>query len=62
MNKQEIKEVILKNIQNNKFKDDIRSVSLFGSYALNNETETSDIDILIDFKPKAVVGFLSWPK
>lgn len=30
----------------------IRDVGLFGSYARNNQTENSDIDILIDFFPE----------
>lgn len=29
----------------------IREVGLFGSYARNEQTEQSDIDILIDFEP-----------
>jgi len=30
----------------------IRKVGLFGSYARNEQTEQSDIDILIDFDPE----------
>ena len=30
----------------------IREVGLFGSYARNEQTELSDIDILIDFDPE----------
>jgi uncharacterized protein len=30
----------------------IREVGLFGSYARNEQTEQSDIDILIDFDPE----------
>jgi predicted nucleotidyltransferase len=30
----------------------IRDVGLFGSYARNNQSEKSDIDILIDFYPE----------
>lgn len=29
----------------------IKSIGLFGSYALDKQTENSDIDILIDFEP-----------
>ena len=58
MNKQEIRQSILNNVQNSKFKNDIKSISLFGSYAFNNATDDSDVDILIDFHPQATVGFL----
>jgi len=57
MSKQAIKQSILDNIQNNKFKNDIKSVSLFGSYTSNKTTEDSDVDILIDFHPQATIGF-----
>ena len=30
----------------------IRVIGLFGSYARNEQTESSDIDILIDFEPE----------
>lgn len=30
----------------------IKDVGLFGSYLRNEQTETSDIDLLIDFDPK----------
>lgn len=32
----------------------IAEIGLFGSYVRNEQTETSDIDILIDFKPGKV--------
>ncbi len=62
MSKEEIKKAILKNIQNNEFKDDIKSVSLFGSYVYNKETKNSDVDILISFHPQATVGFFKLAK
>ncbi len=62
MSKEEIKKAILKNIQNSKFKDDIKSVSLFGSCLYNKETENSDVDILISFNPQATVGFFKLAK
>lgn len=33
------------------FKYGIKSIGLFGSYARNEQSENSDIDILIDFEP-----------
>lgn len=48
------KEFILSTIESNKVeisKYGIKSIGLFGSYALDKQTENSDIDILIDFEP-----------
>lgn len=48
------KEYILDIIESHKpefLKLGIREIGLFGSYARNEQTETSDIDILIDFEP-----------
>ena len=32
----------------------VERMGLFGSYASNEQTESSDIDILVEFQPKAV--------
>ncbi len=37
----------------------INSISLFGSYAENRNTEESDVDILVDFSPKVNVTLLT---
>ncbi len=52
-----LKQTILKTIQNSRFKDEIISVSLFGSCASNQENSESDIDLLVNFDPQANVGF-----
>lgn len=57
MNKEQIKQAILENIENSEFKKDIKSISLFGSYISNKNTTDSDVDILISFHPQATVGF-----
>jgi len=49
-NKQAILEKI-KSAQHDMSKYGIKSIGLFGSYVRNEQTETSDIDILIDFEP-----------
>jgi len=49
------KEYIIDTIQNNKNKISklgIKDIGLFGSYVRNEQTEKSDIDILIDFFPE----------
>lgn len=53
----QIKETILKAIKDNPFKNDIKKAFLFGSYLDNEQKEDSDVDILIEFKPSAIVGF-----
>jgi len=48
------KEYILSTIRENKkelFRFGIRNVGLFGSYVRDDQSEASDIDILIDFEP-----------
>jgi len=62
MNKQEIKKQIIEAIKNEPFKDNIRKVSLFGSCLDGKPREDSDIDILIEFKPKVTIGFFGLAK
>ena len=59
MNRQEIKKQLLKAIKNSPYLDVIRSVAIFGSYVNGTPSEESDIDVLIDFEPAAVVGFFT---
>ena len=49
------KDYILNTIRTNRqklFRFGIRNVGLFGSYARNEQSDKSDIDILIDFEPE----------
>jgi uncharacterized protein len=49
------KEYILNTIKSNEteiFRYGIKSIGLFGSYARDEQTENSDIDILIYFEPE----------
>ncbi|MFP5470933.1 MAG: nucleotidyltransferase family protein [Bacteroidia bacterium] len=49
------REYILEKIKSKKAdfaKFGIKQIGLFGSYARNEQTEQSDIDILIDFEPE----------
>jgi hypothetical protein len=59
MDKQEIKKQLLKAVENSPHSDAIKSVAIFGSYVNGTPSEDSDIDVLIDFEPAAVVGFFT---
>ena len=37
----------------------VRTLALFGSYARNQQTERSDVDILVDVDPSIGLGFVS---
>ena len=39
-------------------KYNLTELALFGSYARNEQTEDSDIDIMVDYYPKTYKGFL----
>lgn len=57
MSKEKLKQSIRQAIANDPHKEDILKVSLFGSYAYGQPKANSDIDLLIEFEPKAMVGF-----
>lgn len=40
-------------------RNQIRALSIFGSAVTGNFTDQSDIDLLVDFDPKAKIGFLA---
>jgi predicted nucleotidyltransferase len=60
MTKQEIKGRLLEAIKTDPYRGDIKSVALFGSYITGEATETSDVDVLIDFEPQAQVGLFEF--
>lgn len=60
MSKQQIKEKVLEAIENDPHKDDILKVSLFGSQLDETAKGDSDVDLLIEFDPKASVGFFKF--
>ena len=47
-------------VRNVPHRDDIKTVALFGSYINGNAREESDIDVLIDFEPSAVIGLFEF--
>jgi len=40
--------------------NDTKTVALFGSYINSNAREESDVDVLIDFEPAAVIGLFEF--
>ena len=59
MDKQEIKKRLLKAVESSPHIEAIRSVAIFGSYVNGAPSEDSDVDVLIDFEPAAVIGFFT---
>ena len=59
MDKQGIKNRLLEAVKNNQHLESIKSVAIFGSYVNGTPSEESDVDILIDFEPTAVIGFFT---
>lgn len=57
MSKKTVKKRILAAIEKDPHRKDFRRVSIFGSYAYGKPSKGSDVDILIEFKPKAVIGY-----
>ncbi len=57
MNKTEIKKKIKQAIEKSPHKKDIKRVSIFGSYAYGKPHPKSDVDILIEFKKNAPIGY-----
>ena len=57
MDKNTIKQKIAENISALPHKEEVKSLSLFGSQLHGTATEGSDIDILVEFQPNAHVGF-----
>ena len=57
MDKKQIKKITLKAIENDPNKKDIVKISLFGSYLHGVAKKNSDVDLLVEFEPSAVVGF-----
>lgn len=41
-------------------KYNIKSIGVFGSYVRGEEKKTSDLDILVEFREKEVVGFFKF--
>ena len=59
MGKDEIRKRLLEAVKKDPHISDIQSVAIFGSYVNGMATEDSDVDVLIDFEPTAVIGFFA---
>ena len=57
MSKEKLKKSIRQAIANDPHKQDILTVSLFGSYAYGKPKADSDVDILIEYRDEAPIGF-----
>ena len=58
MNKEDIKNILLKNRRVlRKYK--AKSVALFGSYVRNEQREDSDIDLLVEFEEESYRNFIN---
>ena len=53
-----IKAILSKNKQRLATKYGLSSVAIFGSFARNENTANSDVDILVDFKKPIGIGFI----
>ncbi len=60
MNKEEIKDRLLKAVKDCAYVSDIRRLAIFGSYVSGEAKESSDVDVLIDFAENAHVGFFKY--
>lgn len=60
MSKQELKQSIREAIEQSSLRHEIQYVSLFGSQSKGNQTNESDVDILIEFVPSAKIGFFKF--
>ncbi|MFC1794839.1 nucleotidyltransferase family protein [Planctomycetota bacterium] len=59
MDKQEVKAKLAEAVKNSPHFNSIKSVALFGSYINSKPGRDSDVDVLIDFEPTAVIGFFA---
>jgi predicted nucleotidyltransferase len=59
MDKEQIKKTLLEAVKKGPHFESIKSVAIFGSYVNGTPSSDSDIDVLIDFEPSAVIGFFA---
>ncbi|MFZ2303575.1 MAG: nucleotidyltransferase family protein [Minisyncoccia bacterium] len=62
MDKDEVKQKILRAIENEPMRGSIKKASLFGSFLHGSQTQDSDIDVLIEFKPETEIGFFEFAR
>lgn len=62
MARQEIKDRLLNAIRHNPYLQNIKSAAIFGSYVNGTPTESSDIDVLMEFTDDAHIGFFEYAR
>jgi hypothetical protein len=60
MDKEELIVRLRRAVQDSPYRDDIRSVALFGSQIHATAGDESDVDVLIDFDPRATIGLFEF--
>jgi len=60
MDKEELTARLRRAVQASSYRDDIRFVALFGSQIHGTAGEESDVDVLIDFDPRATIGLFEF--
>jgi hypothetical protein len=60
MEKQELTARLRIAVEENPHRADIRFVALFGSHIHGTARDDSDVDVLIDFHPKAIIGLFEF--
>jgi len=57
MSSGEVKKRLLRAIKEDPHRKYIKKVSIFGSYAYGRPSKRSDVDVLIEFTPRAKIGY-----
>jgi predicted nucleotidyltransferase len=60
MDKEELTVRLRRAVQESRYREDIRFVALFGSQIHGTAGEESDVDVLIDFDPRATIGLFEF--
>jgi len=60
MDKEELTARLRRAVQESPYRDDIRFVALFGSRIHGTADDQSDVDVLIDFDPRATIGLFEF--
>lgn len=60
MNREEIIEKLKEILPTVQGKYHVKSLGVFGSVARGDDTEASDVDILVEFDEQAVIGFFAF--
>jgi len=57
MDKEQLKSRLREGVRQCPYREDIKSLRLFGSHAQSMAKDDSDVDVLVEFLPDASVGF-----